>query len=116
MDALDFGHFERAAGIPDQQRAGHLEGGHGLISALDDGSCAPRDDLAALQQALDIRMIFPLLERLEGLEARILVIQSDDEADIHAVLVQMIKKAASVNAAVERPARAVLDEPRLHAP
>src|ERR1700690_1416814 len=112
MDALDFGHFERAAGIPDQQRAGHLQVGHGLISALDDGSCTPRDDLAALQQGFDIRMIFPLLERLEGLEARILVIQSDDEADVHAILAQMIKKAAAINAAVERPACAVLNESR----
>src|SRR5882757_11064903 len=60
-------------------------------------------------------MIFPLLECLKGFEARILVVQAHHETDVDAILVQMIKKAASINTAVERPAGGVLNEARLHA-
>ena len=59
-------------------------------------------------------MIFPLLECLKGFEARILVIQPDHETDVHAILVQVIKKAAAIDTAVERPAGGVLNEPGLH--
>src|SRR3984885_11605482 len=114
VDALDLRHVERAAGISHQHGAGHFQRRHGLISAFNDGACAAGDDLASLQQALDVRMIFPLLECLKGLEAWVRIVQADHEADIDSILVQVIEKAPAVNAVVERPSRGVLNEAGLH--
>src|SRR5258708_6611929 len=114
MDALDLRHVERAAGIPNQYGAGHFQRRHGLISAFDDGARAAGDDFATLQQGLDLWMIFPLLECLKGLEARVGVIQADHEANVDSILVQVAEKAAAVDAVVERPSRGVLNEAGLH--
>ena len=41
MNSFDFRHVERAAGIPEQHRAGHFERRHRLIPAFDHGARAP---------------------------------------------------------------------------
>ena len=61
-------------------------------------------------------MILVLLECLERLESRILVVQADDEADVNPVVVQVIEETAAVGAAVERPTDRVLNEARLNPP
>ena len=113
---LIFGVLSVPPASPTSMRAGHLERRHRLIAAFDHGARAAGDDLAAREQRLDRRVILELLECLEGLEARILVIQADDESDIHPIVVQVIKEAAAVGAAVERPPDRMLNEAGLHAP
>ena len=93
MNALDLGHVERSAGVAQQQGAGHFQSRHRLIAAFDDGARATRDNLSALQQSLDVRVVFPLLEGLERLESRILVIQADHEADVHPIIVEVIDES-----------------------
>src|SRR5205807_2244069 len=73
------------------------------------------DDLAPLQQRLDLGVVFVLLKRFERLQARILVVEADDEADVDPVIAQVIEKTAAVGARVERPAQGVLNETGLHA-
>ena len=60
-------------------------------------------------------VVLELLKGLEGFEPRILVIQADHEADVHAIVVEVIEKAAAVGAVVERPPDRVLNEAGLHA-
>jgi hypothetical protein len=114
MNPLDLRRVEGAARIADEEGAGHLEGRHGLIAALDHGARTGRDDLAAFEQCFHVRVILVLLKCLEGLEARIFVVEADDEAHVHAIVVEVVQEAAAVGAVVERPAERVLDEPRLH--
>ena len=68
------------------------------------------------EERFDRRMILELLERLERLESRVLVIQADDEADVNAIIVQVIEETAAVGAAVERPSDRVLNESGPNAP
>src|SRR5690242_12468328 len=56
-----------------------------------------------------------LLERLERLESRIDVIETDDIADIDAIVVEVIDEAAAIRARIGRPAQRVLYESRLTA-
>src|ERR1700733_5903192 len=109
MHALDLGEVERAAGIADEDRARHFQGRSRLPAAGRHRASAGRDDLAALEQGLDARMIFVLLERLERLQTRILVVEADDVADVHAILVEVVEKASGVGVPVRRPAEPVLD-------
>ena len=50
------------------------------------------------------------LELLERGEPGIGIIEMQDEADRHQVVVEMIEKGAAAGAVVERPAEGVLDE------
>ena len=115
MDALDLGHIECPARIAHQQRAGHVQLRQRLPAARGDRACAGCQDLAALEQRSHTRMLLELLEGLEGLQARIVVIEADDEADIHAILIEMIEKAAAIGMALEWPAHTVPNQAGLHA-
>ena len=61
------------------------------------------------------RVVLELLECLEGLEARIFVVETGDVTDVHAVAIEVIEKAAAVGPRVQRPANGVLYESRLGA-
>src|ERR1700722_13655463 len=54
-------------------------------------------------------MILVLLERLERLQARILIVESDDIAHVDAIIVQMIEEAAGVGLRVHRPAQGMFN-------
>ena len=58
-------------------------------------------------------MVLELLESLERLEARVGVIETDDEADVDAILVEVVQEAAAIGLAVHRIADRVLDKSRL---
>ena len=73
------------------------------------------EDLAALQEGVHLGVMLELLEGFEGTETRIAVVEPGDEADVGAVVVEVIEEAAAVGARVERPADAVLHEAGLHA-
>jgi hypothetical protein len=60
-------------------------------------------------------VVLELLEGLEGLQPRVAVVEPDDIADVHPVLVQVVEETAAVGARVERPTDGVLDQARLHA-
>src|SRR5262245_44082767 len=64
---------------------------------------------------MHLRVLLALLEGLEGLEARILVVEPGDVADVHAVAVEGIEEAAAVGARVDGPSHCVLDEAGLGA-
>ena len=115
MDALDLRHVERARGIADQHRARHLEFRHGLPAAGRDAARARGEDFAALQERMHLGVMLELLERFERAEARIDVVEPGDEADVSAVVVEVIDEAAAIGARVERPAQAVLHQAGLHA-
>ena len=61
-------------------------------------------------------MLLELLKGLERLQPRILVVQTHHETHIHSIVVQVIKKAASISVRIERPADAVSDETGLGTP
>src|SRR5262249_9657746 len=75
-----------------------------------------RDDLSALEEHLHARVVLVLLESLERRKSRVAVIEPDDVADIHAVVVEVIEEAAGVGVRVRRPSKTVLDAPRAPAP
>src|SRR5258707_3640252 len=110
MDALDLRRIERAAGVADQHRTRHFQRRHRLIAAFDHGARTARDDLAALQQALDVGVILVLLESLERFEARVFIVQADHESDVHSIVVEVVKKTSAIRMAVERPTQGVLNE------
>src|SRR5581483_7548966 len=85
MDSLDLRDIDAAAGIPDQQRARHLQLRDGLPAAGGNRACSGREDLATFQELTHARMVFELLERLEGREARILIVEADDESHVRAI-------------------------------
>src|SRR5262245_61546270 len=64
---------------------------------------------------MDFRVVLELLESLERLEARVLVVEPGDVADVHAVAVEVIEEAAAVGARVDGPSHRVLDEAGLGA-
>ena len=113
VNTFDFRHVERAARVAEEQCARHFELRHRLIAAFNDGARAARNDLPALQQTLDLRVILPLLECLERFEARIFVIKTHDKADIYPIMVEVIDKAAAVDFVIQRPPERVLDEARV---
>jgi len=80
VHALDLGEIQGAARIADEQGAGHFQRGRGLPAAGGDGARSGGQNLAALEQRLDAGMVLVLLECLEGLEARVLVVEPDDVA------------------------------------
>src|SRR5256714_9077239 len=116
MHALDLGEVQRPARIADEDRARHLQRRGRLPAAGRNGARPRRDDLPAREQPLHARVILVLLEGLEGLQARILVVEADDVTDVHAVLVEVIQEAAGVGVRVGRPAQRMLDAPRAYAP
>src|SRR6202789_2798820 len=114
MESPDLRRVERAAGVAHEHGAGHLESGHGLIAAFDYGGGAAGDDLAALQQFLDVGMVLELLEGLEGFEARIFIVQADHEPDVHPIVVEVVQKAAAIGVGIERPAQGMLNQSGLN--
>src|SRR6185312_3983183 len=116
VNSLDLGEIHPAARVADQHRARHFELRERLPAARGDGARARRDDLAAFEQRLHVRMVLELLKRLERLEARVLIVEPGDEAYVHPIVVEVIHEAAAVGMRVEWPAERVLDQPRLRAP
>ena len=68
-----------------------------------------------LQECVHLGVMLELLERFEGTEARVDVVEPGDEADIGAVVIEVIDEAAAVGARIQRPAEAVLHQAGLHA-
>src|SRR5262249_13039899 len=112
--AFYLGEVEGAAGIPHQNGAGHLQCWCRLPAAGRNGARSGGDDLTTLEQRFAARVVLVLLKRLERLQARVLVVEPDDVADVHAVVVEVIEKAARVGVWVSGPAEAVLDAPGTH--
>ena len=54
-------------------------------------------------------------ERLDWLEARVVVVEPGHVADVHAVPVQVIEKAAAIGAGIHGPADRMLDQSRFRA-
>ena len=110
VDALDLGGVQGAPGVAGQQRPGHLQRRHRLVAALDHGACSAGEDLAALQKIADAGVILVLLKGLERFEARVRVIEADDESHVHAIVIEVVQEAAAIGLGVERPAEGVLNE------
>ena len=109
VNAFDLRHVQRAGRTTDQHGAGHFCGRQRLPATRDNRPGACRENLATLQQRLDLGMMLPLLEHLEGLEPRIAVAQTHDIAQRNAVVGQVVEKAATVHIIGQRPAHSVDD-------
>ena len=115
VHALDLRHVERAGRVADEEQARRVHARQRLPAAGGDRARAVGENLAALEQRPDSRVVLELLERLEGLEARVLVVETGDVADVHAIAVEVIQEAAAVGARVDGPADRVLDQAGLGA-
>src|SRR6185437_8551786 len=104
------GQIDTATGVADQQGPRHLQAWDRLPAAGCDGAGSRGEDLAPFEQRFHRRMMLELLKGLEWRQARILVVEPDDESDIQAILVEMVDEAAAVGGRVERPAEGVLDQ------
>ncbi len=80
VHAFDLRQVHAAARVADEHRARHLELRHRLPAARGNRARAGSDDFAAFEQRLDLRVMLDLLERFERLEARIFIVEPDDEA------------------------------------
>src|SRR3569833_1939792 len=110
VNALDLRYVDAAARVADEHASRHLQAGDRLPAARGNGARTSRHDLATFQERLHARVVFELLDSLERREARILVVEADDESDLRPVIVEVIDEAATVRARVQRPAERVLDE------
>src|ERR671916_6686 len=81
------------------------------VAARRDGLRAPADALAALDDLRDERVAFQLLERVVHGEARVLVVEADDEAHRDLVLAHRVDERAAelavLGGELERPAHRV---------
>ena len=110
VHALDLRDIQRARRIADQHEPRRLHAWQRLPAASSDRAGAIGQKLAALKQRVNPRMVLELLERLERPEARILVVESDDITDVHAIVIEVVEKASAIGAGVDRPADRMLDQ------
>ena len=96
--ALDARHVDEARRAADQRAARERQLRHRLIAALGDGARAIGQPLAALEGAADRRMGLEALEFLERRQIRIRVVEMDDEADRHQIVVEVIEERAAAGA------------------
>ena len=111
--ALDPGYVHEPRRGPDQRPAGEGQLGYGLEAAFVERPRPVGEAPAALEQRPHGRVGLEPLHLVERTEVRVLVIQADDEADGHLVVLQVIDERAAVGAAVQGPADGVDDQSRL---
>src|SRR5690242_13450178 len=96
VNPFDLGHVDATARVADEHGSRHLQAGDRLPTAGGDGARTRRDDLTPLEKRLHARVVLELLESLERRETRILIVETDDEADVGPVVVEVIGEAATV--------------------
>ena len=111
MAALDARHVDEARGAADQRAAGERQLRHRLVAAFGDRARAIGEPLAAFEGRAHQRMRLEALEFLERIDVRVLVVEMDDEADRHQIVVEVIEERAAAGAVVERPAERMLHQP-----
>src|SRR3569833_2046161 len=82
---LDLRYVDADARVADEHASRHLQAGDRLPAARGPGARSSRHDLATFQERLHARVVLDLLESLELREARILVVEADDDSDIRPV-------------------------------
>ena len=88
------GTLTKPAEQPISAPPGKVELRHRLQPAFGDGARAIGDAPAAAQHRLDQRMMLEALELHVGKEMRVLVVQMNDEADRHQIVLEMVHEAS----------------------
>src|SRR5262249_54521225 len=78
VNSLDLREVQRAGRIAGEDGTRHLKPGHRLPAAGRDAACAGGENLPALEQRRDRRVMLELLEGLEGRQAWIEIVETDD--------------------------------------
>src|SRR6266568_546298 len=116
VDALEALRIQKARGVADNQPAVHVGSRHGVPATVRNRLRAVTHQLPAVENALQERMRLVFLERFVRVELRILVFQSDHQADGKAVVAEAVNPSSAVGAEIHRPAERMRDKPGLHAP
>src|SRR5229473_7317126 len=121
VNALEALRIEKARGVADDQPAVHIGSRHRIPASIRNRLRAVTNQLSAVENAFQERMSLVFLERFVRVELRILVFQSDHEADRKAVVAEAVNPSSTVRAEIHRPAERMrnkpgLDASRLHIP
>ena len=99
--------LRNAAGIAEDHETVAVEPRHRVVAALGDGLRAGRDHLAAAQDLLDGRMQLEALQLVVRIERRVLVVETDHEADVDDAVFHPVDEGAAERVHVQRIAERV---------
>ncbi len=102
VHALERRRVQEAGGVPHQAEAVTLQLGHRPVAAVGQRLGAVAQDLAALEQGADARVLFPLHEQCVGIEPGVLVVQANHKTQGQFVLGNAVHERAAVGVALER--------------
>ena len=107
--ALRRGDVHVAGGAADEGAAGEAELGDRLHAAGGQRARAVADAASRRQEARDRGVLLEALELAEGGERGVLVVEVDDEAEVHFAVRRVVGEAAAAGRVVERVAEIVVD-------
>ncbi len=121
MDALEPLAVQHARRVADDQEAVAVRARPRPPAPLGQRLGAVERHLAAVEQLADLQVGLEALELQVRIGQRVLVVQADDQADDHLVVLHAIEEAAAEDVEAQRPAERVdhlagLDAPRRHVP
>src|SRR5262249_29128206 len=109
--SLDARHVHEAGGAADERSARERKLRHRLVAALGQRARAVGEALAAFEGFPHQRVSLEALKLLERVEIGVAVVEMNDEADRHQIVVEVIEERAAARVPVERPPEGVLHEP-----
>jgi hypothetical protein len=107
VGTLDAGCVEEARVVADQRAAREDQLGLALQATGSNGPGAVGEALAALQEFAYLRVSLVALELLEGRQVGIGVVETDDVADRHQIVFQVVAETAAVGGRIHGPAGGV---------
>jgi hypothetical protein len=99
--------FKNPADSPTSSTPVAVQARHRPVAALGDGLGTVGDHLAAFEQRRDVRVRLELREHHVRIGLRVLVVESDHEADRQDVVVLVVGPAAAVDVVRQPPAHGV---------
>src|SRR5205814_3928281 len=107
VDAFQPRAVEVAGGVAEDHETVAVLPRHREIAAFGDGLRAGGDHLAALENPADRGMQLETLELVMRIERRVLVIETDDQADVDDAVAHAVDERAAERVEIERPAHRV---------
>src|SRR5438034_5071238 len=115
VNALEALRIEKTARIPDDEAAVDIGARHGIPPAVGQRLRPIANELTAIEKSLEKRMRLPGLKRGVGIELRVSVFESDNQADRDAIVGKGVNPAPAVHARGNGPAERVRDVAGLEA-